>query len=404
MKILHTSDWHLGHKFYRYERKDEQIYFLRQIAAIVKQQQPDVMVISGDIFHTGAPAVEIQTLFVDELLHIKNQCERMSIIVTAGNHDSYSRLEIDKNLWKTLQIHIIGNVSDNLEDHIIKIDDKGYVAAVPFCTERNFPAIDNDETDNRQNHFFKKLLNTVNEQNTQQLPVVLMAHLSIFGSNISAEKVEIDSNGKTKYVGGLEYTAIGDLGKGYDYLALGHIHHPQFVGGDKRVRYCGTPIACSFNEEYPHSVSLVELEAHNAEPTCTEIPIHELRPVMTLPNNAAGVSIDEAIQVLSEHLNDEAYIRLNVNIPQGANLTEYSIRIQERLNVAAPKCRFCAINPIRSDTTEQLQEIANYSIDEIQEMNTDAILNMMDSFSLLNEDQTQKLKEIIEEVNNSNNQ
>ena len=132
MKILHTSDWHLGHKLYNFDRKDEQLHFLRQIAKIVKDERPDVMIVSGDVFHVATPNIETQTMFVDELLNIHNQCDSMSIVVTAGNHDSYSRLEIDKNLWKRHNIYIIGNVSSSVEQHLINIKGKGIIAAVPF--------------------------------------------------------------------------------------------------------------------------------------------------------------------------------------------------------------------------------------------------------------------------------
>ena len=83
------------------------------------------MIVSGDVFHVATPNIETQTMFVDELLNIHNQCDSMSIVVTAGNHDSYSRLEIDKNLWKRHNIHIIGNVSSSVEQHLINIKGKG---------------------------------------------------------------------------------------------------------------------------------------------------------------------------------------------------------------------------------------------------------------------------------------
>ncbi len=396
MKILHTSDWHLGHKFYNYDRKEEQIYFLRQIADIVKEQKPDVMVVSGDIFHTGVPNIDTQTMFVEELLHIHQQHESMEIVVTAGNHDSYSRLEIDKKLWNTLHIHIIGNVSADLNTHIIKIGNKGFVAAVPYCSERNFPQL-SDEDANRQTTFFNALLNEVISQNDAQLPVVLMAHLAVRGCDTTGHKVgNIDD---VECVGNLEYTSIDAIGTGYDYLALGHIHHPQFVSNNHRVRYSGTPFAVSFDEQYKHSVSMVEISKYGDTPSCSMITLDELRSVLTLPNCNEGTSIEHALELLKEKLNEKIYLRLNVNMEPEQSPAEYNFLVQEVLQAHSdPQCRFCLINPIRTVQPETEVSLSNRTIEEIRELSTDEIVEIAHQYFPLDDEQQQMLTEVIAEV------
>ena len=88
MKILHTSDWHLGHTLYNYDRTAEQQAFLRQLTRIVTEEQPDAMVVSGDIYHYSSPAAATQKMYTDAMLNIHQACPGMAIVVTAGNHDS----------------------------------------------------------------------------------------------------------------------------------------------------------------------------------------------------------------------------------------------------------------------------------------------------------------------------
>ena len=88
MKILHTSDWHLGHTLYNYDRTEEQLSMLQQIEDIVHNEQPDVFLLCGDVYHTSQPSASVQTMFTDALVQIHHACPSMTIVVTAGNHDS----------------------------------------------------------------------------------------------------------------------------------------------------------------------------------------------------------------------------------------------------------------------------------------------------------------------------
>ena len=335
IKIIHTSDWHLGQNFYGYDRSEEQAHFLRQLVDIVSQQQPDALLVSGDIFHTAAPSSAAVTLYVNAMLDIHNACPKMAIVVIAGNHDSASRLQCDSRLWELAGVKVLGGIardSEGLADldrHIIHVKGKGIVAAVPFAYPASFPLV-NDEhvgSDQRQPVYFQSLLDHVNAQNPAQLPVVLMAHLAVNGSDFTGHEV-----------GMMECVEVGVLGNGYDYAALGHIHRPQDVS--ERARYCGTPLAVSFDEQCEHSVSIVEIDAHGSMPRVTTERIENIKPLRTIP---AGPPVDfeaalEQLQVLVP--DERAYVRLNVLVdrylPNGA---------QERaaLAVADKQCRFCEI-------------------------------------------------------------
>jgi exonuclease SbcD len=333
MKILHTSDWHLGHLLYNYDRTEEQAAMLQQMAEIVRQQQPDAFVLSGDVYHTPQPSATVQTMLTEALVEIHRACPAMVIVMTAGNHDSGTKHEIFRTPWKALNVYAIGAVTGEdgelWEQHVVEVPGKGLIVAVPYCHERNLPE-----------NFFQRLLDEVEQRNTAGLPVVLMAHTTVRGCDATGHDHATDL-----LVGGIDAIDLDQLGQGYDYLALGHIHHQQWVhSGKHNVRYCGTPLPISFDENFAHSVSLVEIARHCDTPKVETIEIDNPHPVVTLP--AEGfVPWEQAKELLAQFPDDiPAYIRLNVEIedflPVEANA--------EAVQIAQGKaCRFCHINTRR---------------------------------------------------------
>ena len=354
MKFLHTSDWHLGHTLYGYDRDVEQQDMLNQIKEIIKTTQPDVMVLSGDVYHTSQPSAAVQTMFSEAIVAMHDACPSMIIVATAGNHDSGSKHEIFQTPWRALKVHTIGNIDkEHPENHIIEVPGKGWVVAMPYAYERNIPE-----------GFFQQALDLVSERNTQGLPVIMMAHTTVSGCNFKGHE---DVNEKT--VGGIDSLEVSALGTGYDYLALGHIHHAQFIHDtEKRVRYCGSPLAVSFDEDYDHSVSIVEIDKHGDTPQVETITIKPIRPLVSLPRDSVA-TWDEVKKLLEDFpSNNPAYIRLNVEVedflPVGAN--------EEAQVIAANKeCKVCHINTKRPErkrsqdqalTVQELQQIAPIEI------------------------------------------
>lgn len=161
MKILHTSDWHLGHTLYNFDRTEEQRAMLQQMIQLVKVERPDVFLLCGDVYHTSQPSAAVQTLFTNALVKIHEAHPEMSIIITAGNHDSGTKHEIFRTPWRALNVYAIGSIDkDRPDEHIIEIPGKGYIVAIPYVHERNIPA-----------GFFQRLLDEVNDRNTAGLPV-----------------------------------------------------------------------------------------------------------------------------------------------------------------------------------------------------------------------------------------
>lgn len=335
MKILHTSDWHLGHTLYGYDRTEEQQAMLNQMVAIVEKYQPDVFLLCGDIYHTSQPSAAVQRMLTEGMVRLHEAHPQMTIVMTAGNHDSGSKHEIFKTPWQALKVYAIGQLEkDNPDGHIVEIPGKGYIVAIPYVNERNLP-----------DGIFQQLLDNVAERNSNGLPVVMTAHTTVRGCDFKGHEQA------TEYtVGGIDSADLSQMGDGYDYLALGHIHHEQFIhSGKHNVRYCGTPIPVSFDENFNHSVSLVTVESHGASPKVEIIDIVNPRPLVTLPTEGFA-SWDEAKRLLMEFPDDiPAYIRLNVEIDDflPVEATEEAAKLTN-----GKQCRFCNINAKRKNAGE----------------------------------------------------
>lgn len=336
MKILHTSDWHLGHTLYNYDRTEEQMAMLQQMADIVREEKPDIFLLCGDVYHTPQPSAAVQTMFTNALVQIRDANPGMTIVITAGNHDSGSKHDIFRTPWKALRVYTVGGIdASQKEELVVEVAGKGYVIAVPYVNERNMPR-----------GFYQELLDIVKEKNVDNLPVVMMAHTTVRGCDFAGH-----DNASEYTVGGIDSYGLDEMGTGYDYLALGHIHHGQFIhSGRHNVRYCGTPIPVSFDERYMHSVSIVEIAEHGESPMVREMEINPHRPLVTLPTEGAA-TWEEAKALLQDFPSGiDAYIRLNVVVddylPVEAN-AEAQMICEEK------KCKFCVINSRRHNRDQR---------------------------------------------------
>ena len=401
MKFLHTSDLHLGQIFNEYDRTPEHHAFFRRLISIVSRERPDALLVSGDIYHNSIPSAQTQKLYTDSVLALKEACPEMSVVITAGNHDSGARLEVDRNLWNHLNVKVIGGLSKkdgkpDLEKHIIEIKAKdgtlsGYVIALPHIYRQNYPEVDDrryaregeDKYALRQRAFYRKLMDMVSERNRDGLPVVIMAHLAVTGCDIT---------GHDEPIGGMEYTPLSAFPEGYDYLALGHIHHPQFVAagdgpGDAGVmtsvsseepvvehicrppvaRYSGSPLHVSFDEDYPHSVSIVEIPAgkHDGKTiTVKEIEIPETVPMVTLPS--VPVPSDEAVDALLHYPdNKAAYIRLNILV---RDYIRQNVAVDAAKATEGKKCRYCYMKVTREGRAAGKDTDTRLTVAEIRSM------------------------------------
>ena len=381
MKIIHTSDWHLGQNLYGYDRTQEQSLALQQIEDLVRQETPDALVVSGDIYDTAQPSSAVQTLFTGAVMRMHLASPRTAIIITAGNHDSGSKHEISRVLWETQNVHMIGTINkeDTLEQ-IIELPGTGFIIAVPYSSERHIPE-----------GFWQGLLDEVESRNEAGLPVVLSAHLTVSGCDFQGHE-----NARDFSVGGIDALELEDLGTGYDYVALGHIHRAQTIeGSGGRVRYSGTPVPVSFDENYAHTVSVVEIASHGAVPVIREVPIANPCPLVTLPSDHFA-PWDEVRGLLLEYPKDNpSYVRLNVEVED--TLPPDAIAEAKKILLEG-EGRYCLVNARRKET--EAAEKTSLSVTEFRAMEPVAVARLyaQESGRAFDEDLEALFREVVNEV------
>lgn len=255
MKILHTSDWHLGASLHGQKRYDEFDAFIKWFLELLKERNIDILIISGDIFDTAISTNRAHKQYYDMLMGAKKVVRH--IVVTGGNHDSPSFLNAPVSLLKTLGIHIIGSAPINPEDGVISLCDadgslEAIICAVPYLRSRDIDMKDDEEI-SREERFSKgvaayyedvyKIAVNRRGKSGGQAPLFATGHLYATGAT-EADKDRI----KEGYVGNLSSVSVEDFIFGFDYVALGHIHTAQKVGGRDNVRYSGSPLTMSFSE------------------------------------------------------------------------------------------------------------------------------------------------------------
>ncbi|HAG93853.1 MAG: exonuclease sbcCD subunit D [Pseudomonadales bacterium] len=268
MKILHTSDWHIGRTLYGRKRYEEFDSFLTWLAETIQQNEIDALLVAGDVFDTSAPSNRAQELYYRFLCRVAaSSCRH--VVVIAGNHDSPSFLNAPRELLKALNVHVVGSSSESLEDEVLVLRSELnapelIVCAVPYLRDKDIRVAEAGESVEDKE---RKLLAGIRshyaevaafaEQKREELgvdiPIVAMGHLFTAGGQT------IDGDGvRELYVGSLAHVTAGIFPASFDYLALGHLHVPQKVNGLETIRYSGSPLPMGFGEaKQQKSVCLV---------------------------------------------------------------------------------------------------------------------------------------------------
>ena len=276
VKILHTADWHLGLRLYKKELHEEHRKFFAWLLQLISNQDIDVLLISGDIFDQTNPSNDTRKLYYDFLRQIINL--NCLVVITGGNHDSPGILNAPRDILEMLQIYVIGNVPEKMEDEIIELLDKdgstaGIICAVPFIREQDIHRFTFGETfdDKRQQvsaairYHYQELEKFCKGKYT--VPMIAMGHLFAAGASTSDSEREIQ-------IGYQSPVTADDFPPGFDYIALGHIHRPQMVAKQKRIRYSGSPIALSFSEFDDQKIVIeLELTANGILQTDHPVPV-----------------------------------------------------------------------------------------------------------------------------------
>lgn len=283
MKILHTSDWHIGRTLYGRKRFHEFEAFLDWLVETIEREHVDVLLVAGDVFDTTTPNNMVQTLYYRFLGRVAATCCR-HVVVIAGNHDSPSFLMAPRELLKALDVHVVGSISENLEEEVLVLcDDKDVpeliVCAVPYLRDRDIRVVEAGENaedkerkliEGMRDHYHSIValaekkrdecltqLEALKSYSIKRIPIVAMGHLFTAGG-----KTMDDDGVRELYVGSLAHVSSSILPDNLDYLALGHLHVPQQVAGSEVMRYSGSPLPMGFGEaKQQKSVVIVDFNS-----------------------------------------------------------------------------------------------------------------------------------------------
>lgn len=399
MKIIHTADLHLGQTLYQhYDRSDEHQHFFQQLEQWCKEERPDALIVSGDVFDIQMPSIPTRKKFNEYFVRLQKQLPEMHIVITAGNHDSASRIQADHDVWTFSNTHLIGvppsaSAEDGWQDDYIIALDSGFIVAMPFAQ--------GDRTQQLQS-----VLDRVAERNAGQKPVVMMGHLAVTG---------LDPTGHNFEIGKIKTQNAADLGTGYDYLALGHIHKPQTIGHPEDcmvmeavtypapiIRYSGSALHVSCDEQYPHTVSVVEIDKHGGSVTIRQLRINELLHFYTLPEeaDAAFNSEQEALQGIETFCKttQKGYFRLKIDLAAEIS-ANFNQQVYDLLAAYGNEARF---NPKviwmgEKDASATVCEKPVFEVAELQEMKDPLVFieKTKDQYPLLD---MSLLPELFEEV------
>lgn len=265
MRILHTSDWHLGASLEEMSREADHRQFLAWLHGFLISESVDALIIAGDIFDTATPSAEAQALYY-RFLHDLGDTPLRQVIVVGGNHDSAARLDAPKELLSTLGVHVVGGVEGANARLLCPLkDSKGViqaiVAAVPFANEWRLGYRGSEGSlEDRQKAlgspfkaFYRELADQA-QADYPGIPLIATGHLAIAGSEKDDAPQEIHLMGT---LGGLPK---GIFDERYQYVALGHIHRHYQVGGTN-AWYSGSPIALNIKEGLsPRKVNILDIE------------------------------------------------------------------------------------------------------------------------------------------------
>lgn len=369
MRILHTADIHIGQTLYQnYSRTEEHLFFFSQIEEWIRNYKPEALVISGDVFDIQMPGITTKKFFNDFFVELHRQFPELTIVISAGNHDSSSRLNADRMIWEAHNVHIIATppppdlsrAREKWQENFIVRTEGGYIIALPFLPGERTEQI-------------QFLLDYVNEENSCNKPVVMTAHATVAGTDWTGHE----------FIGNVRTVEANAFGRGFDYLAMGHIHRPQTIGHLNDVeeevvtypapviRYSGSPLRISCDEEYPHSVSLVDIDSHGGVVTVRQLFTEELLKFHTLPADSSSfTSFDETMEAIKAFAEQtqRGYFRVRIDIgadiPPDFNQNVYDI-IESRPYVRYnPKIIWTG----RKEQGIDIGETAVFEIADLQQM------------------------------------
>lgn len=284
MKIIHTSDWHLGKRLHQVDLTEDQRQFTEWFLGTVKEEQADVVLISGDVFDLANPSSEARKLYYESLVELSRL--NCTTIITGGNHDSPSVLNAPKEVLRALNIHVIGGLPEKIKDVMIPVqgredDEKAVIAAIPFLRDADLRNASSGESYEGRREAVRAGITQVFDEAAKicqrdypNMPAIAMGHLFAQGVNLSDSERDVQVGNQAQY-------DASNFNSYFRYIALGHIHKPQKADRSGKVLYSGSPLPLSFSEIAGHKRIIVyEVSDNDITHRSIDIPaIRQLRKI-----------------------------------------------------------------------------------------------------------------------------
>lgn len=348
MNFFHLSDLHIGLKLFNRDLREDQEYILRQITDLAVREQPQAVVIAGDIYDKAVPSAEAVEVFDRFIAGLSAALPDAAVMMIAGNHDSGPRINCFRSVLSRQNVYMIGQPPRAEGEHIERVtleDECGPVNfyLLPFVRPsmvKQLTGVDENGNNLSYDETLRRLIGREEIDLSQRN--VIVSHQFYLPAGTHAEDVErMDSEIRT--VGNIDQVSAEIL-EPFDYAALGHIHKPMKAGSEF-IRYCGTPLACSVSEAgQQKGIVMVELGKKGDRKT-TVLPLEPLRQVRVIRG--------ELEEVLGQACGDYATVILT----DKADLDV--LDMQDRIRSAFPN-----LLEIRRETMRRADYGRTYAVEE----------------------------------------
>ncbi len=277
LRVLHTADWHLGHSLHGYSRTHEHAQFLQWLGALIERERIDAIVIAGDVFDSANPPAAALSMYYEFLAGVQRRAPAVDVVIVGGNHDSAARLNAPEALLSAIGVTVVGGLVNRTAGEAKAVDasslivplrdasgDVGaLVAAIPFMRPADLPVLppsDGDPLLEGVRAVYSRVLDEACRIQKTGQALIATGHCHMVGSEIS----EISE--RPVVIGNLHALPVDIFPDDVDYVALGHLHKAQRVGGREHVRYSGSPIPLSMGETgYHHQVVIADFDKGQLE-------------------------------------------------------------------------------------------------------------------------------------------
>jgi exonuclease SbcD len=384
MRLLHTSDWHLGQSFHNFDRHYEHQCFLDWLLGLIVSEGADALLIAGDVFDNANPSAASQRQLYRFLQQARERAPHLELVIIAGNHDSPGRLEAPSPLLEEQGVRIVGNVlrkadgSIDIDSLVVPLSAAGgkiaaWCIAIPFLRPGDVPRPEAVEGDPYLAGIAELYRLAEAHAQTRRRPdeaLLAMGHCHMVDGQMSADSE------RRIVIGGTEMLPAGIFAPSIAYTALGHLHLAQAVGKHEHIRYSGSPIPLSFPETgYQHQVLSIELEG-NALRSVKPVLVPRAVPLLRIPSRPAPIA-DVLAELAALDLPESAphaqpYLEVRVRL----DAPEPGLRARIEAAIEGKPVRLAKIETSSSARGQSLEDAA-VSLDQLAQLQPDEVFRRL---------------------------